>query len=310
MAVAVGRKGKCVLPRVIGHSECCGPQTERAAQPCPGKRLPADRHLRQIPRFVPHTLAEPVGGGVLYLLRRKAKAQQGGIDLLGTVGDSRFIPRRVSVPRRGSPLQIRHRLRPDILACLGSSGADAVVAGRSGRTVPAQHRPRCSLRQCGKSAIAAVERIAPARLQHLSIGPACTAGAAAVERCAVQAQGIAVGGHHLGQNRILWPVGRHLTGGCADEKRLHADGTRLAVILNKYRRSRIKTALCRHGGGLRCSGGLRGGGRQLTANSRWPCQRQRRKGRGKGQQSQQRRTAECFFQGACPPCNLRRGAVQ
>ena len=99
VAVAAGRKGKCVLPRVIVHGERCRPQTERAAQPCPGKHLPADRHLRQIPRFVPHTLAEPVGGGVLYLLRRKAKAKQGGIDLLGAVGDGHFIPRHVGVPR-------------------------------------------------------------------------------------------------------------------------------------------------------------------------------------------------------------------
>ena len=66
VAIAAGRKGKCVLPRVIVHGERCRPQAERVAQLCPGEHLPAERHLRHIARCVRYAPAEPIGGGVWY----------------------------------------------------------------------------------------------------------------------------------------------------------------------------------------------------------------------------------------------------
>ena len=62
VAVAVGGENKRILPGVIRHGERRAPQTERTAQTCARKHLPADGHLRHIARAVQHALAEPPGG--------------------------------------------------------------------------------------------------------------------------------------------------------------------------------------------------------------------------------------------------------
>ena len=104
MAVAVGGENKRILPGVIRHGERRAPQTERTAQTCARKHLPADGHLRHIARAVQHALAEPPGGGVWYLVGVQAKPGQDRVYLLGAVGDGRFEPRRIGVPRRRDTL--------------------------------------------------------------------------------------------------------------------------------------------------------------------------------------------------------------
>ncbi len=125
----------------------------------------------------------------------RAKAPSRAVDLLGAVVTV-ILSRRVGVHGESTPVSTRHRVRPDILACLGPSGADAVVAGCGGRTVPSTAPPPggCSppVRQVCYSCCR--KRIAPARLQHLfSCRSSLHTGAAAAERCAVQAQGVAPG---------------------------------------------------------------------------------------------------------------------
>ena len=104
VAVAVGGENKRILPGVIRHGERRAPQTERTAQTCARKHLPADGHLRHIARAVQHALAEPPGGGVWYLVGVQAKPGQDRVYLLGAVGDGRFEPRRIGVPRRRDTL--------------------------------------------------------------------------------------------------------------------------------------------------------------------------------------------------------------
>ena len=187
-----------------------------------------------------------------------------------------------------------------------------MVARRGGCALKAEHRPGGFLGQRGQPGIIAAEIITPPRLQHLGARPARALAAVAGKGRAAKAQGVAVGRDHLGQNRIVGPVRRQLTGGGANQELLHCDGARGAVILYQYLRIGVKAAL---GGrwcedGRRCGGGLGDGIGAFDGRRGGLCQRQGGKRRGQRQQTEHNGPAECFFQGAGPPCNLERGVVQ
>ena len=116
---------------------------------------------------------------------------------------------------------------------------------------------------------------------------------------------------------VVGPVGRQLAGGSADQKLLHGYGDLLTAVVQQNRRICVKAAALGHGGqhGLRCGGrGVNGvrqhRSRRFGHRGGGLCQRQGGKRRGKRQKAEHHRPAQCFPQGADPPCNLRRTVVQ
>ena len=91
----------------------------------------------------------------------------------------------------------------------------------------------------------------------------------------------------------------------------------VARLAELWRSRPERIAALGHGGqhGLRCGGrGVNGvrqhRSRRFGHRGGGLCQRQGGKRRGKRQKAEHHRPAECFPQGADPPCNLRRAVVQ
>ena len=311
MAVAAGGQGELPLP--VCHREAGRPQGKRAAQPGAGKGRAADFHLRHIARVVPLGRAEPPGG---FPLGRQPQRLQHRGHLGQAVSHGNLVIRHVGVPGGLYPLQVGQGGQPDVLAGLGMSGADAVVAGRGRRAVIAQQRIGHLPGQFLQPRVPAGKIFAPAGAQYVGARPACAQGAVHLERLFPQRKRIAVAGYHLGADRIVGPVRRQFAGRRTGQELRHRNRDLLpgGRVIQRQRFPGVGGAGRRRGGQRpgrgQGNGVLRRGGGGFRQG---PGRREQQSGeRGRGCQYAQGQNAPqgLFHMPHLRPCNLAGAAVQ